>query len=371
MPQRMTICPKPALLDPALARPSALSSVPRNPDLIWLDKNENLDPELISLTNKILAELPELTLSTYPEAGECYRKLGDWAGVSAESLILTPGSDGAIRLVYETFVNPGDSVVFTDPTFAMYPVYCQMFGARQIPIKYTRVNDEPYLDPEKILQALKKHEPKLLCLPNPDSPTGTVLEPDILNEILSICEKIGTVFLLDEAYHPFYETSAVAWAATSPNLVVARTFAKAWALAGLRVGYAVARPETTALIHKMRPMYEVSTLAVEMISKMLGYSGEMEKSTVRMRSAKTLFSDEMKSLGFKVLTTHGNFIHVAFSDHGECIHDFLADKVYYRKSFNQSCLKGYTRFSIGSEAVMSEVAAFIKTAIKGRMNDTS
>jgi histidinol-phosphate aminotransferase len=364
----MTIRPKSALLDPALIRPSALDSVPRIPGLIWLDKNENLDPELTRLANDLLVELPEMVLSTYPEAGECYRKLADWAGVSPHSLLLTPGSDGAIRLVFEAFVNPGDQVVFTDPTFAMYSVYCQMFGAKQIPIEYTRENDEPYLDPEKILGALNEHQPKLLCLPNPDSPTGTVLEPKILQKILSTCEKTGTVFLVDEAYHPFYKNSVISWTEKSENLIVARTFAKAWGLAGLRIGYAAANPETASLIHKLRPMYEVSTLAVEMISRMLDYKGEMESSVVRMQSAKVQFSDEMKSQGFKVLSTHGNFIHVAFSEHEECIHDFLKDKVYYRKSFHQTCLQGYTRFSIGSQDVMSEVAEFIKSAVKEKIN---
>src|SRR5271155_1939913 len=122
----MTIRPRRALLNPDLKRPSALDSVPRDAGHLWLDKNENLDSELMALSRDVLSSIPQFALATYPEAGELYRKLGRWVGVSPQSLLLTPGSDGAIRLVFEAFVESGDLVLYTNPTFAMYPVYCRM-----------------------------------------------------------------------------------------------------------------------------------------------------------------------------------------------------------------------------------------------------
>lgn len=361
----MTIRPRKSLLNPELTRPSALDSLPRNPAMIWLDKNENLDSEMIELANSIQKEIPSSTLATYPESGECYRKLGEWCGVDPECLLLTPGSDGAIRLTFEVFVEPGDPVLYTNPTFAMYSVYCQMFDAKGVPIEYVRKNEEPYLDPEKLINAILEYSPKLLCLPNPDSPTGTVLEQDELLEILKICKKTGTVFLVDEAYHPFYEKTVISWTDEFPNLVVARTFAKAWALAGLRIGYAVAHKETIALLHKMRPMYEVSSIAVEVVSRMLEHNNVMQKSVSRVNKNKEEFGLVMKQLGYRVLKTEGNFIHVDFGEDADRIHDYLSNKVYYRKSFNQLCLEGYTRFSIGSEDIMQELVSLITKAVKG------
>jgi histidinol-phosphate aminotransferase len=116
-------------LNPVLQRPSALSSTPRDAGRLWLDKNENLDEELEAVLHGVLRALPARALNTYPEAGEVYRKLARWLGIGPEHLLLTPGSDGAIRLVFEAFVEEGDAVVHTAPTFAMYPVYSQMFGA--------------------------------------------------------------------------------------------------------------------------------------------------------------------------------------------------------------------------------------------------
>ena len=357
----MNIRPIRSLSNPELQRPSALNSIPRNLDRLWLDKNENLDPTLMALLRDVLLEMPPLALATYPEAGEIYRKLARWIGVGPEYLLFTPGSDGAIRLVFEAFVEHGDAVIHTMPTFAMYPVYSKIFGAKAYTIEYERRDDGPYLDPGAIFDVLHKHKPKLLCLPNPDSPTGTILAPDVLLQILNACEAVGTVFLLDEAYHPFYEWSATSWTETSRNLIVARTFSKAWGVAGLRIGYAVAHPETIALLHKMRPMYEVSTLAVEFMSRMLDKSSDMMQSVARINEGKIFFVEEMRSLGFKVLPTSGNFLHVAFGEQSQAIHAALSNKVLYRVSFDHPCLIDFRR---GRSSIIQSFQQFISAANK-------
>jgi histidinol-phosphate aminotransferase len=360
----MNIRPRRALLNPALQRPSALSSVPRNENQLWLDKNENLDPQLMAVSRDVLASIPPLALTTYPEAGELYRKLASWVAVSPESLLLTPGSDGAIRLVFEAFVDPGDWVIHTAPTFAMYPVYGQMFGANVHEISYGQTDRGPSLDPSAVIVGVRRLKPKLVCLPNPDSPTGTVLEPSVLREVLSECEAAGSVLLVDEAYYPFYAWSATSWTATSENLIVARTFAKAWGAAGMRIGYAVGHPTTIGLLHKMRPMYEVSTLAVEFMSRMLDKTAEMAHAVDRIQAGKVFFVEAMRSLGFGVLPTEGNFVHVAFGEAAPFVHAQLKDKVLYRVSFTQPCLAGYSRFTVAPRPIMSVVVDLITRAVE-------
>jgi histidinol-phosphate aminotransferase len=356
----VSIRPRRSLLNSELQRPSALSSTPRDPTRLWLDKNENLDPELMALTHNVLSSIPQEALATYPEAGDLYRKLALWVGVSADSLLLTPGSDGAIRLVFEAFVEHGDAVIHTSPTFAMYPVYSKMFGAAAWQINYAPTDNGPFLDPMAIFDALREHKPKLLCLPNPDSPTGTTLPPDTLREILVFCESVGTVLLVDEAYHPFHDSSVVSLTQSSPNLVVARTFAKAWGVAGLRIGYAAAHPQTIALLHKLRPMYETSTLAVEFMCRMLDHSAAMMQSVARVNDGKHFFEDEMRTMGFRVLQTGGNFTHVAFGERSKVVHAALSGKVLYRASFDHPCLAGYSRFSVAPRRSMSRVIDLIR-----------
>ena len=364
----MSIRPRQSLLNPDLQRPSALNSIPRSSSMLWLDKNENLDPTMLAVSAEILASIPPIALATYPEAGDLYRKLSTWIGVDPEALLLTPGSDGAIRLTFETFIDDGDFVLHTNPTFAMYPIYCQMFGASAIAIEYSMVGNEPSLQVLQIVDSIKRHQPKLVCLPNPDSPTGTVISPDNLRKILSVCEEFNCVLLVDEAYHPFYKWSIVPWTKTSKNLIVARTFAKAWGAAGLRIGYAVGHPETIALLHKMRPMYEVSTSAVEFMTRMLDRVSEMENSVSRIQDGKLHFQNEMRNLGYKVLDTNGNFVHISFGEDLPHINAALAGNVLYRGSFAHPSVSGYSRFSVAPVDAMSRVIQLINQAIIERGN---
>ncbi len=359
----MNIRPRQSLLNPLLQRPSALNSKPRDPALLWLDKNENLDPTLAKVLVDVLATLSPTALTTYPEAGELYRKLARWVGVTPDALLLTPGSDGAIRLTFEAFVEPRDVVIHTVPTFAMYPVYSLMFGAEVCPAEYLRSDGGPRLDFAALIDAVRSRRPKLLCLPNPDSPTGAVAQPDVLREILAECEAAGTVLLLDEAYHPFYDWSAVSWTASSRHLIVARSFAKAWGAAGLRIGYAVAHPETIALLHKMRPMYEVSTFAVDVMSRMIDNTREMIRAVGRIIEGKILFGQAMRECGFEVLPGEGNFIHVAFGDRAQAVHAALAGKVLYRVHSDHPSLAGFSRFSTAPRQVMERVVDLITRAV--------
>lgn len=124
--------PRPEIANPALARPLWTTGTPRDPSLLWLDKNENVDPELSVLTHRLLAETPPEAVFTYPELAPLYHKLAEANGIPADHFVLTAGSDGAIRAVFEAYIAPGDVVLHTAPTFAMYPVYSRMVGARVV-----------------------------------------------------------------------------------------------------------------------------------------------------------------------------------------------------------------------------------------------
>jgi histidinol-phosphate aminotransferase len=360
----MPIRPKKALLNPDLMRPSALDSRPRSHEMLWLDKNENLDKELLAVATEVLSSIPSIALATYPDAGELYRKLGEWVDVNPENLLLTPGSDGAIRLVFDAFVEKDDSVVHLRPTFAMYEVYAQMFGAKTTQIDYYAAKAGPRIDIDQILSVLAEKAPKLLCIANPDSPTGSVLNADDLERILETCEKFDTILLLDEAYHPFFDWTGVPWTKTSKHLIVVRTFAKAWGAAGLRIGYAVAHPDTAKLLHKLRPMYETSTLAIEFMTRMLDHEQAMKTSVRLINVSKIYFCEEMDKLGFPTLATEGNFCHVAFGEKSGFLHSKLKNHVLYRESFKHPCLAGFTRFSVAPKSVMTQVVEFIRNALE-------
>jgi histidinol-phosphate aminotransferase len=302
-------------------------------------------PELARLTASLLAEIDPVAIYSYPECTPLYNKLAGHLGVGADHLLLTAGSDGAIRSVFEAFINPGDVVVHTVPTFAMYAVYSSMYGAQVVPLIYQPSDKGPTLAVEEFVNTIEKVRPKLVCLPNPDSPTGTVFSPYDMRQIIEAAGKAGALILIDEAYYPFYDHTVVPWVDEYNHLVVARTFAKAWGISGLRIGYAVSCPDVARLLHKVRPMYEVNTVAVAVVDKMLDHGDEVLASVRRINAGRDTFLEEMKSLQLRTLITHGNFLHVAFSQYASAVHARLKNVVLYRLDSNEPCLKGFSRFS--------------------------
>lgn len=351
---------------PDLWRPDWTKGAPRDPRLLWLDKNENSDPALNALVRRLIAEVPPETYFTYPETAPLYAKLAYWVGVNPDCLLLTAGSDGAIRSVFEAYVAPGDLVIHTRPTFAMYAVYSQMYGARTLSIDYEPGQEGPVLPFARLLDSIRSEKPRLVCLPNPDSPTGTLVDHDRLESLAAATRAAGAVLLIDEAYHPFHADSVAQWVRRHDHLIVARTFAKAWGMAGLRIGYAVAAPPAAVMLHKVRPMYEANTLAVAIAESMLDHRQAMLDSVARLNAGKAVFLDSMRDLGFHCLDGAGNFLHVAFGARAHKVHAALADLVLYRKDFREPCLKGFSRFSATTSDIFAPVIARIEQTVRGK-----
>ncbi len=349
--------------DPKLFRPDWTGGIPRDPNLLWLDKNENTDPELSKLTARILSEIDPSAIYSYPECTPLYHKLAGHLGVKADNLLLTAGSDGAIRSVFEAFINPGDVVVHTVPTFAMYAVYSSMYGAKVVSLIYQPSDKGPTLAVEEVVNTIEKVCPKLVCLPNPDSPTGTVFSPYDMRQIIEAAGKAGALILIDEAYYPFYDHTVVPWVDEYNHLVVASTFAKAWGISGLRIGYAVSCPDVARLLHKVRPMYEVNTVAIALVEHLLDFSPEILASVRRINAGRDAFLEEMKSLQLRTLITHGNFLHVAFSQYASAVHLRLKNVVLYRLDFSDPCLKGFSRFSATTVERFQPIIEHIKQVV--------
>jgi histidinol-phosphate aminotransferase len=142
-------------------RPDWTSTAFRDPRLLWLDKNENTDPVLQAVVFRALAEMDPQSVMTYPDAVPLYHKLAEYLCVTPQSLMLAQGSDGVIGSVFRAFVEPGDVVLLTDPTYAMYQVYCGMYGAETAKLEYTPGETGPFLRTETVIGEIRKRRPKL------------------------------------------------------------------------------------------------------------------------------------------------------------------------------------------------------------------
>jgi histidinol-phosphate aminotransferase len=357
--------PRAAIADAGLTRPGWLKVVGRDPALLWLDKNENNDPQHRARIAHLLAGIDSATYSTYPEAPEVYDALARWLHLQPAMLLLAAGSDGIIRSVFETFVSPGDTVITTDPTFAMYDVYCRIYGVRKIGLSYRPSNAGPTLTAEEIIEAIERETPRLVCLPNPDSPTGTVFSMEQMRAIIAAAGRVGAVMLVDEAYYPFHDETVVPLIAEHPHLIVARSTAKALGIAGLRIGYAISAPEMACMLHKVKPMYECSTFGMVGLKALLNHPEWIDETVARLEAGKNFFLDSMEGLGLCVLNGKGNFAHVAFGAHAEAVHKKLTPVCYYRQDFSEPCLKGFSRFSSTTKECFMPVIDVISHAVGG------
>lgn len=331
-------------------RPDWTVDTSRNENVLWLNKNENLDPILNQKIVQLLQKVKPWAVNTYPENAKIYKKLAALNQLEPKNFLLTSGSDGAIRNTYEIFINPGDKVLHTNPTFAMYDVYSKIFAAEQVKIDYEYTPNGPKLPFEKFIQAIQQQRPKLVCLPNPDSPSGTVLTDEQMKTLLQVTLEQKTMLLIDEAYYPFYDKTVIQLVNEYPQLLISRSFSKAWGAAGVRVGYLVGNQKLIELIHKNRSMYELGTLSAEIIYLLLDLNNEVLASVHRLQEGRDYFKTELKKMGYLSTESFGNFLHVNFGADEAKIAQALKNTVLYRTEFGgANCLNGFSRFSLATK----------------------
>lgn len=221
-----------------------------------LERNERT----IDFPQEILEDLRSLitgfTLRAYPEMDEFYEALAQWSAFPAEQLLATEGADGALKRVFETYVSQGDEVVVLSPSYAMYPVYCQMMGAKMRTLGF---DQNLHLAFETVLASVTPGT-RLLALVNPNQPIESCFSLEQMRELAALCAKQETLLLVDEAYYHFCRITAAPLIKDFDNLIVARSFSKAFGLAGLRIGFLIAQPPVIEALRALKPIYEINHL---------------------------------------------------------------------------------------------------------------
>jgi histidinol-phosphate aminotransferase len=184
------------------------------------------------------------------------RELAHFFGVHNDELLLTNGTDEALHLIADTFLEPDDAVLLVEPTFAMYRFYSELAGARIQALRY----DAAMQFPMKALLAALRKKPRVFFLANPNNPTGSALRPAELRRILKAATR--TLVVVDEAYFEFSGITILPWIRRHNNLVVTRTFSKAAGLAGLRLGCIFANRSITEHFRKAQSPYPVNVAAL-------------------------------------------------------------------------------------------------------------
>lgn len=282
---------------------------PYNPPLegrgekLRLDFNENVAGCSAKVLEVLRTGPSRGFVATYPEYSEARRKIGEHLGVSASQVIIGAGTDEVISAVLHAYVDPGDEVIIPSPSFSMFKFYAQLVGGIPRLVPY-RAPDLAF-PVDEIAQAIGPRT-KAICIASPNNPTGGVLTTDQAERILEAADRCA--ILIDEAYFDFHGDTMIDLVPGWPNLFVARTFSKAYGMAGLRVGVLASQAENTAIVRKGQSPYGVNSLAIRCALAAIE-DGEYVREYVReVLHAREFLYQAFDELGIRYWPSHGNFV---------------------------------------------------------------
>lgn len=286
--------------------------------LIELGSNENAwgpSPRVLQAISTVAAT--EVWRYPDPLATELRSRLADAHCVGANEIVLGNGSHELLMQLAQTFCAPGDELLHSRYGFAVYPIAAKAVGATAVAAE--ALSEQHAMSRGHDLHAMAaKLSPRtrLICLANPNNPTGTWVSTAVLAAFLAQVPTSVPV-VIDEAYMEFADapglTSALGLRQSFPNLIVTRTFSKAYGLAGLRIGYAIAQPDVITLINRLRESFNVNALAMLAAQVALADVEHLQQVVARVRSERERVAAILCSRGLKVGPTQGNFLLIDFA----------------------------------------------------------
>jgi len=322
---------------------------------IRLDFNENTTG-CSTAALKALRRLGGKQLAMYPEYQAPTKVLARYFGVKPEELLLTNGGDDALRVFFDTFVEPGSHILICEPTFPMYRYYAEIAGARVKTLKYTREMEFPLPDVLKALRA----KPRVFFLANPNNPTGTLVDKDTIEKILTAGGQ--TAVVLDEAYADFSGVTGVPWIRRHPNLFIAKTFSKAAGLAGLRLGAVIAQAESLALVRRALPPFPVNVAALATGVAAVSERRTIERYIRETRRLREWFAHELEDRGVRVFPSAGNFLLADFGNAGPALFRSLSRHGILIRERSKDLGPGFARITIGTQ---KELQALLRLLDRG------
>jgi histidinol-phosphate aminotransferase len=285
-----------------------------------LDFNENT----IGCSPKVIEYLRErLTasrLSIYPEYADALGELAVFFGVSPHEFTLTNGTDEAIQLLINTFVEDGDDVVTLKPSYAMYRFYAEVAGASIREVEFPETLAFPLHD---VLAALRP-ETRAVLIANPNNPTGTGIGLDGVRKIVEAAPQ--SAVLIDEAYFEFSGVTALPWIHEYKNLFVSRTFSKVYGMAAMRCGCLFSSADNVRWLKKAQSPYSVNALAVIAARAAVQDREYVANYVSEVLDARRLACEGFDRLGIRYFPSQANFVLFYAGDRAVPIRDALRDR---------------------------------------------
>ena len=324
-------------------------------EFLYLDKNEPPFSAFDSLDGLFTNE-DILNLREYPNLYELYDKLASFVGVSIENLLLTQGSEQALKNVFDIFVEQDDEVIYYYPSFAMYDVYSYQKKAKVTHLKF---RDDGSMDVDDIINSVTQNT-RLFSLISPHNFTGSALSYEEIDRIIHHTKTTDTIFLLDEAYYHYENINSIEFIKNNSHVIITRTFSKALGIPGARVGYAISSIENIELLRKVKPIDEIDYLAGIIASKTLDNADKiLERNIGQVKKWQNIFKDS-KLNDIEYLDTKANFILLKSSDYEYHKDILIKNKIIVRVNFDVKCLESCIRFSIVDDKNMQMILDLFK-----------
>jgi histidinol-phosphate aminotransferase len=326
-------------------------------DGLRLDFNENTlacSPAVREALGRISAG----ELTRYPERGSVEAVVAAHLGLAAPQLALTNGVDEAIHVLFEAFLDEGDELLLPVPTYTMYEVYASATEARVV----TVLADEDLRFPFAQLAASITPQTKIIAIANPNSPSGTIAARAQILELARLAPQ--AVILVDEAYFHFCGETVMDLVGTIPNLIVARTFSKAYGLAGLRVGVLAGPVDLMHWVRRVLSPYSVNSVALACLPAALQDTTYLDWYVGEMLAARDEFEEALKAAGVPYWPSRANFILVDIGPrHKEFVRSMLAAGVLVRDRSSDPGCDGRVRITIGTREQMKRAVAAMNEAL--------
>ncbi|MDO9372510.1 MAG: histidinol-phosphate transaminase [Gammaproteobacteria bacterium] len=292
-------------------------------DVIKLASNENPlgpSPRAVRAVQQSLTQL-----ARYPDGAgfELRAALARKHGVTLDQVTLGNGSNDLLELITRAFVTPRHEVVFSAHAFAVYPIVTQAVGATA---RVAAVRNWGH--DLSAMQALVNEHTRVVFIANPNNPTGTWLSGRALEDFLQTVPP-SVLVVVDEAYFEYacdiasdYPDASL-WLARFPNLIVTRTFSKAYGLAGLRVGYALSQPDVADMLNRVRQPFNVNSLAQTAALAALEDTEHLARSLACNRDGMAQLTSAFTAMGLAFIPSAGNFVCVDIARDATAVYDAL------------------------------------------------
>ena len=335
---------------------------PAGTDLIKLNTNENPYPPSLKVQEcleKLAADTGLLCRYPDPAAGALVHELAQRYGVSEKQVFVGVGSDDVLAMSFLTFFGSGKEILFPDITYSFYDVWADVF---RIPYRQIPLDDDFRICPEDY-----RRENGGIVFPNPNAPTGELLELKTVRDILD--HNRDVVVIVDEAYIDFGGESALPLLEEYDNLLIVQTFSKSRSLAGLRVGFAIGSEQLIGYLQDVKysfNSYTMNTPAILAGTAALQDEAWFRETTDRIIRTRERVKPLFRKLGFSFCDSKANFLFVRHEKASAAdLFEALKKEHIYVRYFRKPRIDQYLRISIGTDEQMDTLLAFLKQILGG------